>query len=60
MNEDYSMFTLGFEGLELENIINAESFSTKWLDQINFSIIYFFPKIRAFNSLPYESTYLAK
>ena len=34
MNEDYSMFTLGFEGLELENIINADSFSTKWLDQM--------------------------
>ena len=34
MNEDYSMFTLGFEGLELENIINADSLSTKWLDQM--------------------------
>ena len=28
------MFTLGFEGLELDNIINADSFSTKWLDQM--------------------------
>ena len=34
INEDYNMFTLGFEGLELENIINADSFSTKWLDQM--------------------------
>ena len=34
MNEDYSMFTLGFEGLELENIINTDSLSTKWLDQM--------------------------
>ena len=34
MNEDYSMFTLGFEGLELDNIINADSNSTKWLDQM--------------------------
>ena len=34
MNEDYSMFTLGFEDLELENIINADSLSTKWLDQM--------------------------
>jgi hypothetical protein len=28
------MFTLGFEGLELDNIINADSNSTKWLDQM--------------------------
>ena len=34
INEDYNMFTLGFEGLELDNIINADSFSTKWLDQM--------------------------
>jgi|TARA_R100000049_G_C1939110_1_gene83069 hypothetical protein len=34
IGEDYNMFTLGFEGLELENIINADSFSTKWLDQM--------------------------
>ena len=34
MNEDYSMFTLGFEGLELDNIINADSNSTKWLEQM--------------------------
>jgi len=34
INEDYNMFTLGFEGLELENIIHADNFSTKWLDQM--------------------------
>ena len=34
INEDYTMFTLGFEGLELDNIINADSNSTKWLDQM--------------------------
>ena len=34
INEDYNMFTLGFEGLELDNIINADSNSTKWLDQM--------------------------
>ena len=28
------MFSLGFEGLELDNIINANSNSTKWLDQM--------------------------